>query len=514
MSFGLRGHRAAVVAIVALALAAVVLVEVWPSDAAPHEQVRHGQATARAADTTITIGPTMPGPGLRPGFLGFSFEYWALENYAGLDPHAVNPVLVRLIRNLVPDQTASIRIGGVTSDRTWWPVAGVTRPPGAHYILTRSRLAVAKALAQATGARLILGIQFEANSPVEAAAESRAMIGVIGRRRIAGFELGNEPERYAFAWFYKRNGVKVFGRPSSWQFGPFLRDYARIAHAMGSVPLAGPAIGSYSWMLSLGRFLRTERVSLVTLHRYPLQSCAAGPGAPNYPTIGHLLSQDASVALADKFAPFVAMAHAHGRQVRNAEMNSVSCGDAHGVANTFASALWALDALFGMARIGVDGVNIHTYSGAADQLFSVKRPNSPWHVYVAPEYYGVLMFSQAAPPGARFLKVSGASSIRTLRVWATRAPNGRIHVVLINDAQGRPETLTVRVPGKPMTATLERLQARTASSTGGVKLGGRGFGSDTTTGRLRSASPVRLASGSGAYVVRVPAASAAMLTLG
>jgi hypothetical protein len=284
---------------------------------------------------------------------------------------------------------------------------------------------------------------------------------------------------------------------------------------MGRVPLAGPAVGSYSWMLSLNRFLTTQRVSLVTLHRYPLQSCAAGPGAPNYPTIAHLLSERASVALADDFAPFVAMVHGHHLQVRNAEMNSVSCGDAHGVANTFASALWVLDALFGMARIGVDGVNIHTYSGAADQLFSVKRVNSSWHAYVAPEYYGVLMFSRAAPPGSRLLQVSGASKVRTLRVWATRAPSGRIHVVVINDAVGRPETLTVRVPGKQVNATLERLQAPTASSTGGVKLGARGFGSDTTSGLLRGPTrTIRLVAAAGRYVVRVPAASAAMITIG
>jgi hypothetical protein len=493
----------------------MIVVEAWPSDAAPRQVPRAVRTTGLPADAAITIGGPRPGPALRPGFLGFSFEYWALENYAGRNPRALNPVLVRLIRNLVPDQTASIRIGGVTSDRTWWPVAGVTRPPGAQYTLTRSRLEVAKALAQQTRARLILGIQFEANSAAEVAAQSRAMLGVIGRKRIQGFELGNEPERYAFAWFYKRNGVKVFGRPTTWGFGPFLRDYARVAHAMGRVPLAGPAVGSYSWMLSLNRFLTTQRVSLVTLHRYPLQSCAAGPGAPNYPTIAHLLSERASVALADDFAPFVAMVHGHHLQVRNAEMNSVSCGDAHGVANTFASALWVLDALFGMARIGVDGVNIHTYSGAADQLFSVKRVNSSWHAYVAPEYYGVLMFSRAAPPGSRLLQVSGASKVRTLRVWATRAPSGRIHVVVINDAVGRPETLTVRVPGKQVNATLERLQAPTASSTGGVKLGARGFGSDTTSGLLRGPTrTIRLVAAAGRYVVRVPAASAAMITIG
>ncbi len=448
------------------------------------------------------------------GFLGLSLEYWALENYAGQDPRALDPVLVQLIRNLTRGQSSVIRIGGVTTERTWWPVAGVPRPPGAPYTLTRRRLEVARALADAINARLILGVQFEANSTTEAAAESRAMVSVIGRSRIEGLELGNEPEVYAWASFYKLHGVKHFGRPHGWQFGTFVHDYTRIARAMGRVPLAGPAIGVYSWMRYLDQYLTAERVSVVTLHRYPMQGCSVGPGAPNYPTIAHFLSKSASVGLADKFAPYVAMIHARGLKVRNAEMNSVACGDAHGVADTFASALWALDALFGMASIGVDGVNIHTYPGAAVQLFSFQQVNSRWHAFVAPEYYGLLMFSQAAPAGSRLLQVSGASGIGTLRAWATRTPGGLVHVVLINDAVGHPETVAVRVPGQPVTATLERLQARAVRSARGVRLGGRSFGSDTVTGRLRRpVHTIKLAPVAGTYVVRLPAASAAMLTL-
>src|SRR5947207_6547791 len=100
-----------------------------------------------------------------------------------------------------------------------------------------------------------------------------------------------------------------------------------------------------------------------------------------------------------------------------------------------------------MASIGVDGVNIHTYSGVADQLFSIKKVNSRWQAYVASEYYGVLMFSQAAPAGSRLLHVSGARGVHTLRAWATRARDGRIRVVLINDDIRHPETLSLRVPG-------------------------------------------------------------------
>ena len=118
----------------------------------------------------VTVNPGASGRAIPAGFLGLSFEYWAEANYAGDDPRAVDPVLVQLIRNLV-GRDAILRIGGVTTDQTWWPVAGVPMPGGVNYTLTPRRLAVMDALARAVGARFILGLNFEADSPVLAAAE-------------------------------------------------------------------------------------------------------------------------------------------------------------------------------------------------------------------------------------------------------------------------------------------------------------------------------------------------------
>jgi len=174
--------------------------------------------------------------------------------------------------------------------------------------------------------------------------------------------------------------------------------------------------------------------------------------------------------------------------------------------------LWALDALFEMAWVGVDGVNIHTAPGYPDQLFTLNRVKSGWQAVVEPEYYGLLMFAQAAPAGSRLLQVSGAKG--AVRAWATRAPDGRIRVVLINDDTAHPQTLVVRVAGVSGTGTLERLEAPSVQATHGVTLGGRGFGPQTTTGLLHSPSHTVVRNAlAGDYVVRMPAATAAMLTL-
>jgi hypothetical protein len=370
-----------------------------------------------------------------------------------------------------------------------------------------------RALAQAVGGRLILGLNFEANSPLVAVAEERAMLKVIGRGRIEAFELGNEPELYgSFTWYRTPDGVGVLGRPTGWDFAQFNRDFAQVAAAIGHAPLAGPTIGGRHW-LNLPQFLDAEpRLALVSLHRYPLFGCFNSPAARTYPTIGNLLSELASRGLADSLARDAAIAHAHGMPLRNDEMNSTSCGNGYGTANTFASALWALDALFQMARVGVDGVNIHTAATYPDRLFTVKRVRSRWRAMVAPEYYGLLMFARAAPAGSRLLRVSGASG--SVRAWATRGPAGEIHVVLINDDTGKPRKLAVRVLGASGTATLERLEAPSVHATHGVTLGGRTFGARTRTGVLPGPSlTVAVSPRAGDYVVRMPAASAAMLTL-
>jgi hypothetical protein len=453
-------------------------------------------------------------------FLGFSFEYWALKRYAGTNPHAIDPVFEQLISNLTDGAPTVIRIGGVSTDRTWWPMKGLQRSPAAWYTLTRRRLEVAAALATATNAHLIMGVNLESDSPIEAAAETRAMMTLIGPGLLDGIELGNEPELYGSRWFYRQDGQEYFARPPTWDFQSFLSDYLNVGAALGDVPLAGPAIGAYSWLPELGEYLDAEHVAVVTLHRYPLQSCGAGPGQPNYPSIPNLLSSASSVGLAEGFEPYVALAHARGELVRNAEMNSVSCGTARGSASTFAGALWVLDTLFAMVSVGVDGVNIHTYSGAADQLFSIKHVGARWRAYVAPEYYGVLMFSQAAPPGSQLLQVSGASGLSTLRAWATVTPAGQTNVVLLNDAIDQSEYVTVRLPTRMTPPTVERLEAPSADSTTHVTIGGKAFGSQTTTGLLSGTLQAgarrvdKLASAARLYRIRLPAASAAMLTFG
>ena len=475
----------------------------------------HGRhASPAQAVLSLTVSDSFTGRPIPAGFLGFSFEYPTVEKYAGFDPKAVNRVLVQLIRNLTPGQRPVLRIGGDTTDWTWWPVPGVGKPGGIRYSLDPRFAQVTAALAHELNARLILGINLEADSATVAATEARELVARIGRGSIEALELGNEPELYAsFSWYTTRGGIHVPGRPKGYDFVTYQGDYARISAALPDVPLAGPASGTSNWIARVGAFLPAEpRVRLATVHRYPLQRCYLPAASAMYPSIAHLLSSAASQGLADSVAPVLAAAHARRVALRVDEINSVSCGGAPGVSNVFASALWALDATFQMARVGVNGVNFHTFPGARYELFNFKRRHGRWHGFVAPEYYGLEMFAQAAPPGSRLLSLSGP--LGNVGAWATRAPGGAIHVVLINEYTTRSPTVAVRIAGASGPAMLERLEAKGVSARTGVSLGGQSFGVATTTGTLAGRSTVtELRQTNGAYVVRLPRASAAMLTL-
>ena len=130
--------------------------------------------------TAVTIDPGSRDPVVPQGFLGLSIEYPALEAYAGSDPSSLDPVFEQLVRNLAPGQAPVLRIGGNSADRTWWPVAGVSRPAGVTFDITPQWLQVTHALAQTLGARLILGVNLEQDSPQLASAEAHALINGVG----------------------------------------------------------------------------------------------------------------------------------------------------------------------------------------------------------------------------------------------------------------------------------------------------------------------------------------------
>ena len=457
------------------------------------------------------------------GFLGVSMEYSTVEAYEGGAIGGPNPVLATLIRALAPGQTPVLRIGGDSTDWAWWPAPDIERPAGIRTALGPAWLTSANQLVSTTGAHVILGVNLEANAPALAAVEANALLTGIGAPNIAAFEIGNEPQLYPTRpWYFTADGRPQYGRPPNYSIDDYISEFRRFAAELPHVPLAGPSSGR-SWLAELGSFINAHTgTRMVTYHAYAVNStigafrghdCLAPSGDPTYPTVRGLLAPVASLGIDDGLLRYVVMAHRHGLSFRVDETTAITCAGLNGVSNTFASALWALNMLFGMAQLGVDGVNVHTWRGSAGKLFTFNDTPAGWTGSVRPEYYGLLMFADAAPPGSRLLRIHTTAG-SSLDVWALRAPDRSIRVVLINDTMSHTQHVTVDIGTSHADATLQLLAAHSATSTSGVTLDCQSFGTDTTTGVIAGTPcPTTLRNSRGRYSVTLPAATAAMVTV-
>ena len=96
-------------------------------------------------------------------------------------------------------------------------------------------------------------------------------------------------------------------------------------------------------------------------------------------------------------------------------------------------------------------------------------------IHVQPEYYAMMMFAQAAPPGSQLVNVAQtpAAGVNT---WATRTSGGVIHAVIVNkrssgyrvDDAGRPA-------GQRTGDGRDASRAAPVHSTGDVTLDGQTF---------------------------------------
>jgi hypothetical protein len=481
-------------------------------------------AQAQAYVFRMSVSGARTGRTIQPGYLGLALEYNEIPELAGATPRSVDPVFAQLLRNLDPQGNAILRIGGQSTDRSWWPVPGMAQPLGVTYKLGPAWAASARSLAQATGAKLILGINLESDSTRLAREEGAQLLKSVGQQNIAAWEIGNEPDLYTLVPWYKRlrgdplpwydaAGTSVFSRPTNYAPSDFIGEFSRTVVVLPRLPVAGPGTGSPPWMDAFDRILSPKsQLRMLTAHAYGLNQCVTNPKLPAYPSVPNLVSTAASRSILSDVAPYVPVAHRNGATLRVDEMGSVSCNGRAGVSNTMASALWVMDALFQMAADGVDGVNLHTYPHLVNDLFDFAQSHGQWRGTVKPLYYGALMFAQAAPAGSSLLRIASGSQT-DLRAWATVGPDHRIRVLLINDSLRQSADAVVRIAGSAGPAAVERLQAPSAWATGGVTLGGRSFGAATSTGVLAAPVPQTIMPHGGAYGVSLSAGSAALLTL-
>jgi hypothetical protein len=183
----------------------------------------------------------------------------------------------------------------------------------------------------------------------------------------------------------------------------------------------------------------------------------------------------------------------------------VTCGGLSGVSDSFATALWAPDALFELLRAGVAAADIHIRFGTPNAPF-ILRGN---RLVARPLLYGMELFARSLGPDARLLQTElRAPSALHLKVWAVRVARDSLHVLIIDKGE-RGAVVDLHLP-EGGRATVQRLLAPSAGSRSGVTLDGQRFDARARwSGRRRTQTILRRA---GAYKLFVPRMSAALLS--
>ncbi|HEX3617749.1 MAG TPA: glycosyl hydrolase family 79 C-terminal domain-containing protein [Solirubrobacteraceae bacterium] len=488
-------------AIIAGSLAAVALATAPAASA----------AATSASSVPVTVSSRPLGPGIAPGFVGLATEYWNVEQEVGADPSKPDVAFEQVAHNLAPDGGFNLRIGGDSTDWTWFPIPGMTAPAWVRWTMTTSWAAVTKRLVDDLHAHLIIGVNMEAANVKVADAEIHEIqTGIGGGSTPITFELGNEPELYShFPFYHDAAGQAVLGRPKSYSLVSMASQWNDMARALPSVRLAGPGYSSLSALPYVSQFLSgTKHLSLLTVHTYPLKSkrCDAGETLAE----SDLFDSQSLQGLASGVGSWSSVARKDGVGLRVDEINSVTCGGQPGFTGSFGPALWALNILPLYAQDGINGVNFQTRPYTAQNLIQTDKKPAGWRVYVEPEYYGLLAFAQLTPPGSRILSVSKLPD--GLLDWAVRTPQGKTHVVLTNVGSSA-VNVAIHDAGVSGNATAEALRSSSGglAAQKGITLGGQTVSSQT--GKLTGALVTKtVRPKAGAYTVTVAPASAEILT--
>jgi len=509
-------NRAVVMILVAfgVVVAGIGALNVAESEHAPRTPISQAAPRAGARPTAPSQAEVTIAAGARPirvpdSFLGLSTEYWAVPGW-----DRERAVLDRVLSLLhVPgDGPLVLRIGGDSANEALWESEADEFPEWVVE-LTPSWLEQTSALVRHAGVRLILDMNVITASPEISAQWAGAAEATLPHGSIAGFEIGNEPDLYDRSYWIKVVAQTIAASqllPASLSPSAYAADFAQYAGAVAAVaagvPLLGPAVASPvrgpRWISAL---VANPHPGLraVTAHQYPYSACARA-GSSRYPTIARLLGEPATAGMARALEPGVRLAAQAGLPFRVTELNSVTCGGRPGVSDTFATALWAPDALFELLRAGVGAVNVHVRPSTTNAAFSLTSNG----LSANPLLYGLLLFARTVGHDSVLvpLRVVAGRGL-ALKAWAVRLRSGGLHVLLINKGS-RATTVIVHLAGLGA-GHVYRLRAPTVSSRWGVTLGGRRL---SVAGRWLGTAASEVFSGSaGGDTVTVPPFSAALL---
>ena len=438
----------------------------------------------------VTVHPDQVLGSIAPDFSGLGYEISSVARPGLLS--ATNEVYVQLVRNL--SRQGVIRIGGNTADyASYSPTAAVSAPKAT--VVNDETLRQLGTFLDATGWRLIWGLDLGKGSVAEAVAEAKAVQRAAGSQLLA-FEIGNEPDLFP----HEKH------RPPNYGYEDWLAEYRRYKTALRAevpgIPLAGPDVAvETDWVT---RFAADEGKDIVLLtHHYYRE------GQNQNSTIQKLLGPDPK--LQPQLKTLRAASRSCGVPYRICEVNSFSGGGRPGVSDTMAAALWVLDYMFTLATYDCSGVNMETGVNQLDFIssYSPIADDEPGHPTAEPEYYGMLAFQLAGK--GELLRTEMDTSSPEVKAYSVRGTGAALTLTVINKSDTTVSPIvTILGPPRSWHASMVRLAGPGIEAKTHVTLGGAEI---TSIGTWKTQRPEIVAVSGDRFRLRVPAASAAIAAI-
>jgi hypothetical protein len=425
-----------------------------------------------------------------------------------------NHAYVRLVRGL--GANGVIRIGGITSDSASFAADAVASPAAKATVINAANLRELDGFLDATGWRLIWGLNLGSGDMKNAAEEAVAVAAAV-KDKLLAFEIGNEPDGFAGDAFNSH-------RPKNYGYGDYLKEFraykAAIRSKLPDAPFAGP---DASWATDwISRFAADEGSDLKLLTKHYYRAGANNPyldrlidsnqraeyeARAKTNKIELLIREDASLrGMLQELSTAGAASHV---PFRICEANSFYGGGQPGVSDTFVSALWVLDFMWALASGGAAGVNMETGVNHLDfvSYYSAIRNDADGTASIGPEYYGMLAFAQASKGNRIALDYDNGGV--NLTAYAVLGDHGDLMLTLINKDENTDADVTMTTGQTFQTATAWRLKGLALDSADNVTLGGIEVAAND---RWHAREVEYLLTVGGVGEILVPAASAAIVT--
>lgn len=444
----------------------------------------------------LGIHANAPGEPIPADFSGLSFETGSLQyNSAGVDGYlfdSTNAQLLTLFQNL---GIKNLRIGGSSVDAN-----------KGGYIPTRKDIDAMFRFAKAADVSVIYSLRLLNGNPSQDASTAKYVWDNY-RRYLLCFAIGNEPN------LYKDRDPEIKDEASylvKWR-----KFAAIVSNSVPGAKFGGPdnGTGGTSWAAYFAKHeVNSGKLLYIFSHNY---GGGGLRGKSAQQLIDEMLSSDWDTARYPAYYSKIGrMASSYGLPYRLTELNSFVAPypGVWGGNNSFATALFALDAMYWWAAHDSRGVNFHTVVGKYNGTI-YRDKNGNYQVY--PIGYGIKAFDVGGHGKLDAVTITNPNNVN-LTAYAVTDATDNLLVTIVNkehgaNARGVAVTLVARGLARRKAAAMFLTAPNSdVGATSGITLGGASITNDASWhGKWSPLKPAL----KGQYMVIVPATSAAIIKI-